>query len=128
MAGVQGTTGVGDGLEHWTRTEGPAEVILAHTYTYIKSKRLAVVNVILGFSRDSERGLGLGLGPHAYLLPQASGKRGIWSLHHGKKGRHQWRPHSHEHYVERCWKKRSKILDGKKKAGIQTHSSRARPT
>ena len=87
MTGVQGTAGVGDGLEHWTRTKGPPEGhTLAHTYTYIKSKRLAVVNVILGFSEDSERGLGLGLGPHAYLLPQASGKRGILSLYHGKKG------------------------------------------
>ena len=36
-----------------------------------------------------------------YLLPQVSGKSGIWSLHHGKKGRYQWRPHSHERYVER---------------------------
>ena len=131
MTGVQGPAGIGVGLKHWTRTEGPAEGhTLAHTYTYIKSKSLAVVNVILGFSEDSERGLGLGLGPHAICYPRPQEKERSGPFTMGRKadinGDHipisamwKWEPG--------CWKKRSEILDGKKMAGIQTHYSRARP-
>ena len=124
--------GHGDGLEHWARAKGLAEGhTLVHTYTYIKSKCLPVVSVILESSEDSERGLGLGFGPHASLLPQASGKRGIsgpftmgWTA--DVNGDHI--PMSATWKQEPvCWKKRSEILDGKKKAGIQTHYSCARP-
>ena len=61
----------------WTLGKNQGPCWRSHSGAYIhihKSKCLPVVSMILGFS---ERGLGLGFGPHASLLPQASGKRDL---------------------------------------------------